>query len=63
MIDNYRLELEPTQNGPDRVQRILALAGSWNDMAEEDFDAFLTEMEQRRQQAFARRRSQETGVN
>lgn len=59
-IHYFRVGLEtspPKVN--NQAQYILALAGSWNDMSNEGFTSFLDEIDQRRQQAFARRRNSE----
>ena len=63
-IHYFRVGLESSSpkvnNG---TQQILALAGSWNDMPGETFTAFLEEIDQRRQQAFARRRNREASAD
>jgi predicted DNA-binding antitoxin AbrB/MazE fold protein len=42
------------------TQSIMKFAGAWQDMPEVDFEAFLVDVNQRRQAAFARRRERET---
>jgi len=55
LIHHYRVGLEP---GGSRRDQILALAGSWKEMPEEEFTAFLDEVTTRRSRAFHRRRNQ-----
>jgi len=52
LIHHYRVGLE--QSGSRRDQ-ILALAGSWKEMPEEEFNAFLDDVATRRSKAFHRR--------
>jgi len=44
-------------------QKILKLAGGWQDMPEDDFKDFLTDVTTRRKNAFISRRNRETGVD
>lgn len=45
---------------PSHLQHTLKFAGSWNDLTDEEFTAFLDEVTLRRQQAFTERRNHET---
>ena len=54
LIHHYRLGLE--KSGSRRSQ-ILLLAGSWSEMTDEEFTAFLEEIPERRSTVFAHRRS------
>ena len=62
--------LEPSEETPgklrpnrERAGRILSLAGSWADMPEDDYNALLEEIEQRRRHSGARRRRREAGLD
>ena len=56
LIHHYRLGIE--QRGANQSQ-ILALAGGWSDMPEDEFSDFLDEITTRRSRAFQRRRANE----
>lgn len=56
-IHHFRLGLEKSQI--TKPKPILAFAGCWQDMPDEMFNDFTTEIKQRRHQAFARRRGNE----
>lgn len=56
-IHYFRLGLEKSQ--PVNPKPTLAFAGCWKDMPDEMFHEFTAEIEQRRHQAFARRRDHE----
>ena len=56
------LRTEP-QNSRTNVDKIMSFAGCWSDMPENAFSEFIQEMRDRRAQAFAGRRKNETGVN
>lgn len=49
----YRLGLGITPNSADEIMKF---AGCWNDMPDQEFDNFLEEITERRQQAFSGRR-------
>lgn len=53
-IHYFRLGLEKSQ--ATKADSILAFAGCWQDMPDDIFDDFTTEIKQRRHQAFTRRR-------
>ena len=56
VIHHYRLGLASQGD----ARQILQFAGCWNDLPEQIFDEFLSEIAQRRQRAFSRRRFDET---
>jgi hypothetical protein len=56
-IHFYRLGLEII---PNNTEEIMKFAGCWQDMPDEEFEDFLKEIAERRQQAFSRRREYET---
>jgi hypothetical protein len=56
------LRTEP-QNSKANVDKIMGFAGCWSDMPDNTFSEFIQEMRDRRAQAFAGRRKNETGVN
>jgi hypothetical protein len=56
-IHYFRLGLEKSE--AKDTQPILAFAGCWQDMPDEAFNDFTTEISQRRQQAFKQRRINE----
>ena len=56
------IRTEP-QNSITNVDKIMGFAGCWTDMPENAFTEFIQEMRDRRTQAFAGRRKNETGVN
>ena len=56
----FRLGLGIKASNP---QKILQLAGSWNDMSENDFEDFLNDVKTRRKNAFISRRNCETSVD
>lgn len=55
----------PAESRPqrERAERILRLAGSWADMAEDDYNGLCEEIEQRRQQSGTGRRRREAGLD
>jgi hypothetical protein len=55
-IHFYRLGLETVREDTADIMRF---AGCWEDMPEEEFQDFLEEIEERRQQTFSRRREYE----
>ena len=59
IIYRFRLGLEREQ----RENPTMKLAGAWADMPVERFQSLLDEIGTRRQQAFSRRRADETGFN
>lgn len=59
IIHHYRLDLEREQ----QENSTMKLAGTWADMPAEQFQSLLDEIGARRQQAFSRRRADETGFN
>jgi len=59
LIHQYRLGLEP---GEGQRTQILQLAGSWNEMTDEDFTTFLEEIAERRSTAFDHRRTDESSA-
>lgn len=59
LVHRFRLRPQPA----DDTDRIMSLAGSWADMAEEDYASFVEEVEERRHQAGAGRRFRATGFD
>ena len=59
IIHHFRLQLEREQ----QENPTMKLAGVWMDMPAEQFQSLLDEIGTRRQQAFSRRRADETGFN
>jgi hypothetical protein len=57
IIHHFRLRLEREQHENPTMK----LAGAWVDMPAEQFQSLLEEIGTRRQQAFSRRRADETG--
>ena len=57
LIQRFRMSLNQSEN---RINEIMKLAGSWSDIAEEEFSNFCQEIEQRRQTSSSRRFSDET---
>ena len=57
-VHYFRLGLE--SSGKSNHQQIMAFAGCWQDMPEDVFTDFSIEITQRRQQAFTRRRENES---
>lgn len=57
VIHDFKLRVGASQ---DSKHRIMQFAGSWADLPEEEFAAFLTEVRQRRHRAFTGRRLHET---
>lgn len=51
------------QKSKVNIDQIMQFAGCWNDMSEGVFNNFSEETRQRRSQAFARRRNDETGID
>lgn len=60
ILHYFRLGLETTQNQP---KSIMQYAGCWQDMPEDTFSELFTDIQVRRQQAFSRRVSRETGID
>jgi len=60
LLHSFRLNLETAKEGKAAVMRF---AGSWQDMPDETFAAFVREIVGRRQRAFSRRRVRETGTD
>ena len=56
------IRTEP-QNLTTNIDKIISFAGCWSDMPDNAFSEFIQEMRDRRAQAFAGRRKNETGVN
>jgi len=56
------LRIDP-QNSSSNVDKIMGFAGCWSDMPDNTFSDFIQEVKDRRTQAFAGRRENETGVN
>jgi hypothetical protein len=64
LIHYFRLGVEHSAPlRPPTYEKIMALAGSWQDLSELEFTEFLTEINQRRQLAFQRRRSDESNID
>jgi hypothetical protein len=59
-IHHFRLGLDLKISNP---QKILKLAGSWNDMSEADFSEFQNGIKSRRKNAFISRRNSETSID
>ena len=59
-VHYFRLGVEVKKPNP---QKIMQLAGSWNDMPEEDFSEFMDEIKNRRSKAFSSRRKRETSID
>ena len=59
-IHYFRLGLEVKQPNPEKIMQ---LAGSWNDMPEEDFVEFMNEIKNRHSKAFSSRRKRETSID
>jgi len=55
----FRIGLNIKTTNP---QKVLQLAGSWNDMSENEFEDFLSDIASRRKNAFILRRNRETGI-
>jgi len=56
----FRLGLVTETSNP---QKTLQLAGSWNDMSDEDFNEFLEDIKSRRRTAFSSRRKREASIS
>jgi hypothetical protein len=56
-IHFFRLGIEKAEGAG--AQSILAFAGTWQEMPDEMFEEFVVEVEERRRQAFTRRREHE----
>jgi hypothetical protein len=56
------LQIEP-QNSKTNADKIMGFAGCWSDMPDNAFSDFIQEVKDRRAQAFAGRRENETGAN
>jgi len=64
LIHYFRLGLEQSHKaGQGNIAQILALAGSWQEMPEPEFNALLEEIGQRRQSAFQQRRNDEASID
>ncbi len=57
----HHFRLRPQLAGND--EKIMSLAGSWADMPDEDYAAFVEEVEERRRQAGTGRRSHGAGFD
>ena len=57
LIHQFRIGLDRLKHNQDEIMQF---AGSWSDMAEEDFSDFCEEIEQRRQATSSRRFDDET---
>ncbi len=53
----FRVGVETVKRDPGDIMQF---AGCWQDMPDEEFDVFLAEIVERRQQAFTRREQRET---
>jgi hypothetical protein len=63
LIHYFRLGLEQSdKSNQPSAAKIMALAGSWQEMPESEFAELLQEIGQRRQLAFQRRRNDEAGL-
>jgi hypothetical protein len=60
-IHYFRLGLEKEQKAQE--EDMMQFAGCWKDMADEDFQEFLAEIEHRRHHAFSERDNRETLIN
>jgi hypothetical protein len=60
VLHNFRLGLGVQSS---HAEKILQLAGSWNDLSEDDFRDFLKDVQARRTNAFRLRRDHETSVD
>ena len=60
-IHHFRLGLETSQ--AKKREQVLAFAGCWQDMPDELFTDFTTEISERRRQAFLRRRDDQDVAN
>ena len=60
-IHHFRLGVEKAESIP--TKSTVSFAGSWSDMPEDMFQEMSREVEQRRQQAFSRRRGDEGITN
>ncbi|GAB1537869.1 hypothetical protein NUACC21_05240 [Scytonema sp. NUACC21] len=58
-IHYFRVGVEASKDTPNKIMQF---AGCWNDMSDETFADFSEEIIARRQQAFLRRRSDETSL-
>jgi len=58
----HHIRTEP-RNSTTNSDKIMGFAGCWSDMPDNAFSEFIQEMRDRRAQAFAGRRKNETGVN
>lgn len=59
-IHSFRLN---TQLSIAKSDQAMSFAGCWQDMPDEVYDEFITEISQRRQAAFSRRRNREAGIS
>jgi len=57
---HFRLGLGMKKSTP---QKILKLAGSWQDMPDDEFEDLLNDIKTRRKKAFTSRRSREAGID
>ena len=60
-IHYFRLGLETSAHHANK--QTLAFAGCWREMPDETFSAFMSEITERRHQAFTRRRSGESSTD
>ncbi len=56
----FRIGIETAR---DEQSDVMRYAGCWRDMPEETFDEFIQDVKTRRQQAFSRRRNDETCID
>ena len=56
----FRMGLVTQSSNP---QKTLQLAGSWNDMSDEDFNELLDDIKTRRKNAFVSRREREASIS
>ena len=60
VIHFFRVGVETVASTSDDLMQF---AGCWQDMPDEEFREFLTDLAERRQQAFSRRRGSETSLD
>lgn len=56
----YQKSIDSSHKNQNIVNNTLKFAGSWNDLADEEFNKFLNEIPQRRQQTFSEQRQDES---
>ncbi len=59
-VHYFRIGIETAR---DEQSDVMRYAGCWQDMPEETFNQFIQDVKTRRQQAFSRRRSDETRID